>query len=113
MIRYFIILLNLICCSSFAISNSEFQDTYEPRIDSLISEGLKNYNKDPEKSARLLHESLKLSAEKNYRKGLARSNHLIAQLLLKQGQQDSALLLLNKSKALYLALSDSVNNGKI
>ncbi|MGB3468410.1 MAG: tetratricopeptide repeat protein, partial [Cyclobacteriaceae bacterium] len=88
-------------------------DEANSRVDSLIRVGINHFSSQPNEAIRFFQESFRLSEEAGYTRGKARSYHLIAQLLLKQGMQDSVLQLLTISNALYQQVEDSTSRGKI
>ena len=88
-------------------------DPNSDAVDSIIVEGTRLFSMNPAKSMELFRQSLELAREDKYENGIARSYHLIAQLLLKQGNQDSAMYLLDESIKIYDSIADSLNIGKV
>lgn len=102
-------------CLLTGVSQYTFCQNYpvNSEVDSLISLGIKKFSNEPEEARRIFYEAVRLSEADDYSKGIARGYHLIAQLLLRAGQQDSVLVLLQLSDSLYRELDDRISRGKI
>lgn len=106
-------LISLLFLNSMSFSYPIKEQNDSLQVDILIREGLRNFSRKPKLSIDLFNKSATLSSKIDYKKGAARSYHLMAQLLLRQGQQDSALSLLEESTLLYTAIADSISLGKV